>query len=137
MSSLQLCRGTSVVCDNVEVPKKNIPPNRRAQSPPKSKKKLFVPGEGKTNCKPDHNREVLLQEVGPRQPLGSLLENVPLRPANAKEIGLLLENTKTIGKVMEKHALFAPSLPVFAPPTPNRPLHVWDDDPDYDVAPAS
>ncbi|MCO5603818.1 hypothetical protein L7F22_057971 [Adiantum nelumboides] len=137
MSSLQLCRGTSVACDNVEVPKENRPPSRRAQPPLGSKKELFVPGEEKSNCKAEHDREILLQEVGPRQPLGSLLENVPPRPANAKETGLVLEKSKTISEIMEKHALFPPSSPVFAPSTPNRPLHVWDDDPDCDVAPAS
>ncbi|KAI5073031.1 hypothetical protein GOP47_0011044 [Adiantum capillus-veneris] len=138
MSSLQLCRGTSVACDNVEAPKENRPPNsRRAQNSLVNKKGLFAQGEGKSNCRSGHDRETLLQEANPRRTLGSLPENVPSRPASAKEAGLVLEECKEMGEIVEKHPLFAPSSPLFAPPTPNRPLHVWDDDPDCDVAPAS
>lgn len=129
MSSLHLCRGTSVVCDNVEVPKENRPPNKRLQASLTIKKCLLEPDEcTKVGIAGQENVGALKAEEGPlRQPLCSLSENVPAKPANTRQAGIVLKESSG----QEETA------PLFAPPTPNRPLHVWDDHVDCDAAPAS
>eukprot|EP00250_Pteridium_aquilinum_P010397 c19356_g1_i1 orf=315-1709(-) len=160
MSSLQLCRGSSVVCDNVEVPKENRHPNRRLQ-PSLTIQGVINSEECNISCNAGHENDGFLyvEERSLRQPLCSLSENVPAKPAITKQTNLAVPECKEADAQDEKALLFGPvtplfappttplfapptplftpPIPLFAPPTPNRPLHVWDDDPNCDAAPGS
>lgn len=151
-SSLHLCRGTSVVCDNVEVPKENRLPGRRLPPSLTIKKCLLEPDElNNGGLTGQENVAALETEETPvpkpvRQALCSLNENIPTKPVTARssqasiaceDISAKPANTRQTDIVLKETNNFAESAPFFAPPTPNRPLHVWDVDLDCDVAPVS
>lgn len=132
VSGLHLCRGTSVVCDNVEVQKENKPPSKPLQLFAVSKKDSSDSDECTKNCRVENGNGVGFgsEEESVRQTLHPLSENVSTKPAKLRQAELALPACAEGNEKDEK-------APLFAPPTPNRPLHVWDDDPNCDAAPAS
>lgn len=132
VSGLHLCRGTSVVCDNVDIPKENKPPKPLQQSC----KKVIDADECVKLARRAENGSSIAGKEGEkllREPLQSLSENVSSKPKirSVQNLSEALAACPEVDDALDEKA------PLFAPPTPNRPLHVWDDDPDCDAGPAS
>ncbi|KAH7440643.1 hypothetical protein KP509_03G003600 [Ceratopteris richardii] len=136
LPSLQLCRGSSIIHHNAGLSKENRPPHRLVQPVSSNERGCSYNAECDENCSAYSEHETLLWEPrSSRKPLASLPENVSELCHQTETVRLEIRES---GEITQKIPSFtAPPTPIFAPPTPNRTLHVWDDEQDYDVAPAS
>lgn len=132
VSGLHLCCGTSEVCDNIEISKENniLKPQ---ESTTINKNGVDSDERLKVRRAENGNASLGIEDGKLREPLHPLPDNVSGKHSKLRSGGLFGATLLPCRELNESDE----RAPLCAPGTPSRTLHVWDDDPDCDAAPAS